>query len=67
MAVAARKVVVAAQFAVSVQVPVPLVMVTVAVALAGVPPTVPTEQTPVGVMVGMTLAFVVAVTVKVVL
>ncbi len=46
-------------------VPVPLVMVTVAVALAGVPPTGPTEQTPVGVMVGMTLAFVVAVTVKV--
>lgn len=67
VAVAARKVVSAAQLAVSVQVPVPLVMVTVAVALAGVPPTGPTVQTPAGVMVGMVLALVVAVTVNVVL
>ena len=43
----------------------PLVMVTVAVVLVGVPPTGPIEQTPLGAMVGMTLAFVVAVTLKV--
>ena len=52
----------AGQLAVSPHVPVPLVIVTVAVVLVGVPPTGPTEQTPVGARVGMTLAFVVAVT-----
>jgi hypothetical protein len=41
-------------------------IVTIALALAGVPVTIPTEQTPVvPVMVGMTGAFVVAVTVNV--
>ncbi len=46
----------------------PLIMVTVAVALAAVPATAPTEQTPaVPVMVGMDVAFVVAVTLKVAL
>jgi hypothetical protein len=41
-------------------------MVTVALALLGVPPTVPTEQTPeVPEIVGKTLALVVAVTEKV--
>ncbi len=69
VAVAERNVVVAAQFAVSVHRPVPAIMVTVAVARAGVPVTALTTQTlgRVGIMVGMTLAFVVAVTVKVVL
>ena len=61
------KKVTAAQFAVSKQLPVPLVMVTKALALVGVPVTAPTVQTPVGVIVGMMPAFVVAVTVKLVL
>ncbi len=56
--------VVAGQLAVSPHVAVPLVMVTAAVALAGVPVTGPTEHAPVGAMVGMTLALVPAVTVK---
>jgi hypothetical protein len=51
-----------------VHVPVPLSIVTNAVALAGVPLTLPTEQTPVvPVIVGITAAFVVAVTVNVLL
>ena len=57
--------VVAGQEAVTEHVPVPLVIVTVAVALVAVPPTGPTEQTPWGVIVGIVLALVVAVTVKV--
>lgn len=58
----------AAQFAVTVHVPAPVSIVTVALALAGVPLTLPTEQTPVvPVMVGITGAFVVAVTVNVLL
>lgn len=57
---------VAAQFAVTVHVPAPVSIVTVAPALFGVPVTATTEQTPVvPVMVGITDAFVVAVTVNV--
>ena len=67
VAEAAAYTLVAGQFAVSVQVPVPLVMVTVAVALVGEPLTGPPEQTPAGVMVGITAAFVVAVTLKLLL
>jgi hypothetical protein len=51
---------------VAVQVPVPASMVITALALAGTPVTVPAEQTPaVPVIVGITGAFVVAVTVNV--
>lgn len=50
------------------QVPVPLIIVTPALALAGVPVTVPTVQTlVVPVICGMVLAFVLAVTLKLVL
>ncbi len=60
--------VVAAQLAVMVQVPLLAFMVTVALALVGVPLTAPTVQIPaVPLMVGMTPALVVAVTVKLVL
>jgi hypothetical protein len=56
----------AAQFAVTVHLPVPASMVMIALALAGEPVTLPAEQTPdVLVMVGMTGAFVVAVTINV--
>ena len=64
---AAAYTLVAGQFAVSKQVPVPPVMSTEAVALVGVPLTGPTEHTPVGVMVGMTPALVVAATLRVLL
>jgi len=66
-AVAALKGLAATQLAVRLQVPVPLVMVTVAVAVAGVPLSTLTVQTPAAVMVGITLAFVVAVTTKLLL
>lgn len=58
----------AAQEAVRVQVPVPLVIAICALAFAGVPLTAPTLQTPgVPIICGMVPAFVVAVTVKLLL
>jgi hypothetical protein len=56
----------AAQFAVTVHLPVPVSMVMIALAFAGEPVTLLAEQIPeVPVIVGMTGAFVVAVTMNV--
>jgi hypothetical protein len=55
----------AAHVADSVQVPLLLTMVTSALAFAGVPVTAPTMHTVLPVICGIVLAFVVAVTVKV--